>query len=82
MKVWTADFKTRSRLENEKPGNEKLNARFTLKCPFSTSTEDCLTRVNILKALDKTQCYLHPLGPFEGTAFTKTLKRAEKSQMY
>jgi hypothetical protein len=27
-------LKTRSRLENEKPGNEKLNSRFTLKSPL------------------------------------------------
>ena len=27
-------MKTRSRPENEKPGNEKLNSRFTLKIPF------------------------------------------------
>jgi hypothetical protein len=28
-------LKTRSRSENEKPGNEKLNSRFTLKSPVS-----------------------------------------------
>ena len=27
-------MKTRSRPENEKPGNEKLNSRFTLKSPL------------------------------------------------
>ena len=31
-------MKTRSRPENEKPGNEKLNSRFTLKSPLLRKT--------------------------------------------
>ena len=33
--VWNPDLQARSRPENEKPGNEMLNSKFTLKCPLS-----------------------------------------------
>ena len=35
LKFENPDLKTRSRPENEKPGNEKLNSMFTLKSPLS-----------------------------------------------
>ena len=63
-------MKTRSRPENEKPGNEKLNSRFTLKSPmaFADKTKgvniqdivDVLDRTITENALDDPQ---HVLGP-------------------
>jgi hypothetical protein len=43
-----ADLKTRSRPENKKPGNEKLNSRFTLTSPFGSHVlNGCIIDTNL-----------------------------------